>query len=311
MSLIRHLNPLEYKAIGILEFKIKTPLHVGTGGIEARRTLVRISGDRILIPSSTWKGSFRSISEKIAKSMKFEDKLAELAVRSFEEGQRVTYNVDRDFCEEILNVLKGGKSDIIPYNKDSLIKVASEIGFTSEELIEIEEKGFAARDDLLNRLAGSILAIHCPIGKLYGNHLLAGKLRFLDTILRVGVDRIVHHERPGIAIDRRSGRAKEHALFILESILGEGVKLRVIADNLIPGAEDSKLFSLTLKAIGNFGLSIGARKSAGMGLVELDKKSSSWYIVSLKDDKDGMKIANPLKYGEKKNFDEFLKWLLG
>ena len=310
MGLIHHLNPLEYKAIGILEFEIETPLHIGTGTTEMRRAFVRIPGNGgFLIPSSTWKGAFRSISERIAKSMDFRDKLAGLAVKLFKEEPRATYEVDERFCNEVINVLRGDTSNIIPYSSKDLIEVAAEIGFTLEEISEVKSRGFGARDNLLYRLSESILAIHCPIGKLYGNAVLAGKLRFLDTILKPEASKIILHERPGVAIDRYSGRVREEALFILESIIGERVKLKIIADNLAPGAEDSKLFALTLEAIDNFGLNLGARKSAGMGWLKLNNEASYWHIINLKDDESGAKIGNPFKHVEKRSIKEFLKWL--
>lgn len=308
MGLIRHLNPLEYKIIGFLEFKIEAPLHIGTGAGEARRAFVRILGDKgFLIPSSTWKGAFRAISEMIARKMGFRSELTNLAVKSFREEPRVTYEIDEKLQEEVLNVLRGDKSSIIPYSSEGLIEVASEIGFTHEEIDEIRDRGFNAHDNLLGRLTESILAIHCPIGKLYGNHVLAGKLRFFDTILEQRANMI--HERFGIAIDRCSGRVKNESLFILESIVGGEIKLKIIADNLTPGAEDSKLFASTLEVIKNFGICMGARKSVGMGVLTLNSESSQWYIINLKDDKSGVKIANPFKYAEKIDMESFLKWL--
>ena len=312
MGLIHHLNPLEYKAIGILEFEIETPLYIGTGTTDMRRTFIRIPGNRgFLIPSSTWKGAFRSISERIAKSMDFRDKLAGLAVKLFKEEPRVTYEVDEKFCNEVINVLRGDTSNIIPYSSKDLIEVAEETGFTLEEISEVKSRGFGARDNLLYRLSESILAIHCPISKLYGNAVLAGKLRFLDAILKPEASKIILHERPGVAIDRYSGRVREEALFILESIIGERVKLKIIADNLAPGAEDSKLFALTLEAIENLGLNLGARKSAGMGSLKMISEASYWYIINFREDKNGVKIGNPFKYAEKRNIKEFLRWLHG
>ncbi|MEM2165463.1 MAG: RAMP superfamily CRISPR-associated protein [Candidatus Bathyarchaeia archaeon] len=310
MNIVRHLSPLEYKVIGLLEFKIESPLNIGTGTADVRRTFARIPGDRgFIIPSSTWKGAFRSVSERIARSMDFRDKLAELAIKSFEEGLKISYKVDEKFCNEVLNVLRGGVSTIIPYSCEDLIEAAIEVGFTLEEINEIRERGFDAHSNLLYKLSESILAFHCPIGKLYGNHVLAGKLRFLDTILGLGNDGVMLHERSGVAIDRYSGRVREGALFILESIVNGKVRLIIIADNLIPGVEDSRLFALTLEAIENLGLSLGARKSTGMGWLILNSEKSYWYIIDLRNDKDGTKIGNPFKHAEKRYMKEFLKWL--
>lgn len=309
MGLVHHLSPLEYKAIGLLEFKVESPLHIGTGATDARRALIRIPGGRgLLIPSSTWKGAFRSVSERIARNMDFGNGLANLAVRSFREEPRAAYEVDRKFCEEVLNVLRGGKSSTLPYSSRDLVEAAGEVGFTREEIDEVKNRGFDARDNLLSRLAESILAIHCPIGKLYGNRVLAGKLRFFDTVLEQRAGMV--HEKPGVAIDRRSGRVKEALLFTLESIAGGEARLRIIADNLMPGAEDSRLFALTLEAIEALGLSLGARKSAGMGSLKMSTETSHWYVIDLKEDRGGAKIGNPFKYAERKSLKEFLEWLV-
>ena len=157
---------------------------------------------------------------------------------------------------------------------------------------------------ILEKMAEDYLATHCPIGKLYGNRVLAGKVRFLDTFLRSGTI-----YKPGIGIDRASGKTREGALYgVNVTPPGLQIKLKMIIDNLMPGEEDARLFGATLKTIKMMGLSIGSRKSVGLG--HLDLHNGIFYIVDLQNDKN-FAIGNPFEKGQKMKLEELIKWLQG
>ncbi|MCS7098692.1 MAG: RAMP superfamily CRISPR-associated protein [Candidatus Methanomethyliaceae archaeon] len=302
--MLRHLNPLEYVAIGFIKFNIESPVNIGAGEIGVRRLFLK-DEDVLIIPSSTWKGAFRSLTEKIAKSIEddgFLDELSLLAVKSYREGKSgIFYRIDNGIIDEMVKVIKGEKSKLFnQYNREIINQIAIKFKFTKfEELIEGSNREF------LEKITELILALNCPISKLYGNNIISGKIRFLDTLLRAG--RYALNIRPGIAIDRASGKVKEDALFFIESATSnEGIYLNIIADNLMPNLKESKLFSLTLKAIIELGLEIGARKSVGLGKLSLNTKESYWYVVRLHD---RLKLGNPFKYGEKLSIRDFIDWL--
>ena len=303
-----HLNPLRNKVVGVLEFEVESPLHVGVGGGEARRLLLRLPSGEPVIPSSTWKGAFRRMTEELAKTSTYEG-LSELAVKLYHEGPGgISYRgVDEEgeelfkgFVEEFASALRGVPSNRMRKVGEELKELLrGEMGYTD---MEIEE----AKGDrgLIQRMAENYLALHCPIGRLYGNRVMAGKLRFFDSILKVGET----HQRAGVGIDRRSGRVREGILYFIEAIPpGVEVRLHLIADNLIPGEEDSRLFASTLETIRELGLSIGGRRSAGLGHLKLD--GGEFHILELEGDRDKLAIGNPLRKTDKIGLREFIEYL--
>lgn len=295
-----HLNSLAYKAIGLLLFRLVSPLNIGLGGEGVRREFLTIPDGRLLIPASTWKGSFRHLTEIIARNTEFDD-IADLAVRLYKETiSGITYSEDREsFREYIIRF-----HDIL---RDANIReVLLELGYSEDEILEAGKDTEIGRR-ILSRMAEDFIAVNCPIGKLYGNRVIAGKVRFRDTLIKLDGERVRIHTRPGTGIDRKSGKVKEGVLYFIETIPpGVEIKLTIIADNLIPGSYESRLFASTLEALKLIGLSIGARKSAGGGHLLLD--DAIFYEIDLKNDKE-FAIGNPFKKAHRKTLGEFIEWL--
>jgi len=290
-----HLNPLMNKIVGELTFMLKSPLNVGSGEGERVRDFLRLPDGRLIIPSTTWKGAFRNLSELIARSTIFNG-LSGLAVRLYAEKRAgITYRGDR---EQFNQYVEGFKEEFRNRGKE-LEDLLRELGYDGGEIERALEDKI-----ILEKMAEDYLATHCPIGKLYGNRVLAGKVRFLDTFLRSGM-----MYKPSVGIDRESGKAREGALYWVNTIPpGPQIKLKMIIDNLIQGEDDARLFGATLKAIKMMGLSIGSRKSVGLGY--LDVHNGIFYIVDLQNDKN-FAIGNPFEKGQKKTLEELIEWLRG
>lgn len=295
-----HLHPLQTKIIGELEFVLESPLHIGAGGEEVRRSFLRLPTEELVIPSSTWKGAFRSLSEQLAKSANFSG-LVGLAVEVYnEEAGGISYRPPPSFVEEIVEVVRGNTSANIPHKPEEFLSIVKELGYTDDEITEVKTAGLGAK--VARRIAEDYLAIHCPIGSLYGNRVLAGKIRFVDSLLKSTTE-----IRPGVGIDRKSGKAETGILHFTEVISkGTKITLRLVADNIIQGQYDSRLFASTLKAIKELGLSIGARKSTGLGNLTL--KDAKFYLVDLRKD-EKLAIGNPFKRGNILNLLEFIEWI--
>lgn len=293
-----HLNPLEIKIIGLLPLRLESPLHVGAGGGDARRTFMRLPGGELIIPSSTWKGAFRSISEQLAKRMDF-DRVAKRAVEFYrEDGRGISYRGDGEGFEKLLMEFSS--------QLDELVKVLRRLGYSEEEIA-------AARDGrdvgILRDMAESYIALHCPIGKLYGNKVLAGKVRFGDVVIEEA--KTVY--RAGIGIDRKLMTVKGKMLYFTEAINpGAEIRLPILIDNLIPGEDDSALFSLTLEYLLEFGLNIGGRKNVGMGLLNIaldrGKNVEYFYLIELNRDQE-LAIGNPFKKGRKLTTKQLIEYL--
>lgn len=278
-----HLNPLYCKLVGEIVFRAETPLSVVIGGQEMLRQVLRV-GDMVVIPATTWKGAFRAIAERLAKTMELQG-VERLAVKLYRETPKgITYTpTDHDdewdiFLSEFKSVLKNEQTQTPRYNlsQKDIMRFLNDM-YIAPDGVDIEDK------------AARYLAYKCPIGKLFGNQVLAGKVRFIDTILKIEKT----HFRPGIGIDRPTGKVKENILYYIESIpSGTEVTLRFIADNLLPEHIETSLFEKTLLFVEKMGLQIGTRKSAGMGrLIVKDIKRRE---IDLRSD-TSLSIIRPFK----------------
>jgi CRISPR/Cas system CSM-associated protein Csm3 (group 7 of RAMP superfamily) len=283
-----HLNPLHRKLLVKFIFEAETPVSVGIGGEEVLRQVLRI-GHWIVIPSTTWKGAFRAIAERLAKTMEL-DGLERLAVKLYRETQKgIVYtpqNTDQDwetYLSEFKSVVNGNPIQ----NPQYVLKPQEVTQFLNDVYVDIEE--IKKAKDGYEKMAEGYLAYNCPIGRLFGNHVLAGKVRFMDTIIDVKQT----HFRPGIGIDRKTGKVREGILYYMESIPTKTeIPLALIADNLVDGENDTALFWLTLDYIEKIGLQIGAGKSRGFGLLML-KKYDKKVEIELKKENESQ-LVKPL-----------------
>jgi CRISPR/Cas system CSM-associated protein Csm3 (group 7 of RAMP superfamily) len=267
-------------------FEAETPVSVGVGGEEVLRQVLRI-GHWIVIPSTTWKGAFRAIAERLAKTMEL-DGLERLAVKLYRETQKgIVYtpqDTDQDW-ETYLSEFKSAVNGNPIQNPQYVLKPQEVTQFLNDVYVDIEEIKKAKNG--YEKMAEGYLAYNCPIGRLFGNHVLAGKVRFMDTIIDVKQT----HFRPGIGIDRRTGKVREGILYYIESIPSKTeISLRIVADNLVSGETDTTLFNNILDYIQKLGLQIGTRKTAGMGLLSL--KNIQKIDLDLKSDSE-LKIVRP------------------
>jgi CRISPR/Cas system CSM-associated protein Csm3 (group 7 of RAMP superfamily) len=267
-------------------FEAETPVSVGIGGEEVLRQVLRI-GHWIVIPSTTWKGAFRAIAERLAKTMEL-DGLERLAVKLYRETQKgIVYtpqDTDQDW-ETYLSEFKSAVNGNPIQNPQYVLKPQEVTQFLNDVYVDIEEIKKAKNG--YEKMAEGYLAYNCPIGRLFGNHVLAGKVRFMDTIIDVKQT----HFRPGIGIDRRTGKVREGILYYIESIPSKTeISLRIVADNLVSGETDTTLFNNILDYIQKLGLQIGTRKTAGMGLLSL--KNIQKIDLDLKSDSE-LKIVRP------------------
>ena len=296
-----HLEELSTKLIGILKFRAESPLYVGSGIPLVRRPLMRQPDGAIVIPSSSWKGAFRSIAEKLAKTMKLTG-LEGLAVQLYEEKERVAYNIRKDealkYLEKFEKALTSEEINEFKNLQETLLK----LGY-KEEIEKAKKEG--RKTSMFYDMAENYLALHCPVGKLFGNTVVAGKLRFFDVVLRG----IRTKTRAGVGIDRSFGGARPDILYFTELIpKGTLLDLRIIADNLKQGEADSRLLAEVFEWVKELGLQLGGRKSVGLGELKLLDEESEVYLVSLEDE-GGLALANPIRHGKRLLFVDFLKWL--
>jgi CRISPR/Cas system CSM-associated protein Csm3 (group 7 of RAMP superfamily) len=279
------------KFAGVIEFKAATPLHIG-GEKEANALLtLRLPDGRLLIPSSTWKGSLRALAEKLAPTLPLSslEKLAVERVMPAQEPKEAREKV-KDLLSDFESALRGGASKVFdPVDvREKLLRA----GF---DLERIEDREWALV---------TYLSLYCPVGKLFGNWARAGSLRFLDTVLPASTQR-----RPGVGIDRKAGTVRENVLYFVEtSEAGLRVPLVLAGEVEARGSAPAKLLSYLLKAVAAVGLNVGGRKSAGLGLLLVEKARFHAFEIGAAGDESGVLLANPFK-APPMSLQEFADWL--
>lgn len=300
-----HLTSIFNKVVGEIKFMTQSHLHVGEH--EPGSTLLRIMklpDGSYLIPAPTWKGCLRSIAEKLAPSLRLQG-LEKLALKAYSSGGLRIKDVDReltDYISEFRTVLlKGGESTIISQSRQELLRILIDIGY-SEEI----EDGRERIESVLMDMAADYLALHCPLGRLFGNKVIASKLRPQDTLIEAPVT----ERRPGVGIDRESATVKGDILFFIEALpTNLTVKMRFVADNLVPGAADSRLLAGVLDWIEKIGLQIGGRKSVGLGFMK--PVNYAFHLVEMSGVDAWKQLANPLKHAKKLTLEQFVKFAKG
>lgn len=292
-----HLLPLRNRIIGRLDFDLVSPLHIGSGEPGARREFLR-AGENLVIPASSIKGSFRRVAERLQKSVQTDEPPS--AFFEIGEGKLELKDVEKAIEWFIGSV--GGKEDL------ALLR---SLGY-HDELQDVKEENLRdylrslreKKPKLLERMARDYATVHHPLYRLFGGEKIASKIRFLDVML--DRRRVKLMTKPGVAIDRKSGRAMEHHLAFFEAVEPTRISIWFIADNVLPGEDEARLLAGVLGAVREMSISLGARKTAGMGRLEL--REGSFWIIDFRKGEE-VTLANPFK-GEK-NFEEIISYLLG
>jgi len=118
--------------------------------------------------------------------------------------------------------------------------------------------------------AKNIYADACAVCRLFGNGVMAGKLKFADARLANIAAWLGTELRTGNAIDRDTHTTVAGVLYDTEVIpAGTEFKLRITAENL--SEEEARIFSQLMRHFANGGITVGGRSRAGLGTVEADQ----------------------------------------
>jgi CRISPR/Cas system CSM-associated protein Csm3 (group 7 of RAMP superfamily) len=286
--------PPKVKFVGLLSFRSEGPIHVGKAREGNVLYVLRLPDGRLLIPASTWKGAFRALAERLALTMPMSG-LEELAVKIVMPAQRQ---------EE---AAKGVERDLVDEFRAALEKKSSRVFDPADVEEKLLSLGYSTDPSLIEdpRLAlVHYLCLHCPVGRLFGNWARAGGLRFFDTILASSAQR-----RPGVGIDRRTGTVREDVLYYVETSEA-GLKVPLVLAGELEGRGDTpaRLLASTLEAVEAVGLSVGGRKSVGLGLLSLQEARFHAFELGVGGDADGALLANPLR-APSMSLKDFAAWL--
>jgi len=261
----RHI--LLTRLLAKLRFRLLSPLHIGLGerGFLIQNTLLV---EKYVIPASSLKGSLRRIAEWLMKSKleSYTDELVKKAVQLHREERGPiehtpppSENANKTI-DEIYNKLKDSR----------------------KELFDFLWKQF--REDK-RKIVDVGLGVLCPVCSIFGCPSFAGKMRL--TGAKIANDSYTLRFIWGVGINRETRTAERNVLFA-HQVIDPGVTLccEIIVDNLIPGDPDAQLFADLLKYLHEEGFQVGARKSVGLGCLDLDVENSEFAFADLRNKRD-------------------------
>ncbi len=303
-----YLNPLSIRIIGRLTFHCVSGIHIGIKGEGMHKPALKVN-DMLLIPATSWKGSFRAISERVINAMTLDGVEGLLRKLYVEDEDGIGFKSrgyeTREF-DNLLGYIKSRHEEVLKI-MEQLVLGNDEVMTMLREIKSSEElKSFVSSNRVGMSLLQRYLGMIYPITSLYGSQGVAGKVRFMDTIVKADVS-----WRPGVGIDRMTMRSDEGKLYSYEVLVpnsGE-VVLRLIIDNVYPKTLEAKVLSATLRLIKKDGIQIGGSKSRGIGHMVL-KEERSWFRVMDVSNKVDLAtkvrlIASP-KNGNLMSFNDFL-----
>ena len=232
-------------------------------------TLLRY-GNELVVPYSSWKGSFKRVSEVIAKS--YGDGAASHHVNDEHEGYS-----DGDIETIVKGITESvGKGNIGGKKVDgSRIRLQSFPGFDglASAFAPIEYSEDEVREIVREFVASS----KCPIDRLYGSKFFASELSFSDSTLPTDLVETITH----VTINRKTWTAlkrEESGNLFSEEVVGP-LQLSVRVLLRVPSEEDMSLWKQTLEYVEEEGLQLGSGKSRGLGVARLLPAESSVKIV--------------------------------
>ena len=223
-----------------LKFLTQNGFRIGGKVEQNLLTQLRIDEDTFIIPASSWKGTFRRVSEIVAGNKDHFD------------GHK---NGNADEAKEFAK-------------KDKVFRKIAE----SHEMIKIREDGEIEvnkeNEENENEFVKLYKEFNCPIERLYGGEYFAGAITISDTVIKAEIDQRTH-----VTIDRKSRKGIENHLFSEEIVNVSSVEVFVVVRG------EFELWKNTLKFLRDLGYFIGAGKSRGIGYIKLDEKESMFAEV--------------------------------
>ncbi|MEM2857111.1 MAG: RAMP superfamily CRISPR-associated protein [Candidatus Nitrosocaldaceae archaeon] len=211
----------------------------------------------------------------------------------------VMRNITRKIYDNSCNKGEHNKDMINQIDENKIKEELSKI-FTVKQLDKLN------KDDKLNLY----LALRCPICKLFGSHMLCGKLLFSDMFPSNDAKIFTY---TGISINRKKRTVEEDRLFTTEYIMSSYTQMKIIANNIIDRQEHELLITL-LTIISDKGIQIGGLRSKGYGLLMLDKDRSKITVLEFISPKDEDGVIGNLKtllkkdnYYKEFTVDEYVK----
>lgn len=227
-----------------LKFRVPNGFRIGSKLEGNLVTQLRIDGDIVLIPSSSWKGMFRRVSESVLNS------------REHSNGHSVSDKVIQD------EVLK--KAEDLARVDERFRKIAE-----SNNLITIKGLQGETQVNDKEKFAELYGEYSCPIERLYGGKYFAGGITVSDTVIKSPEI----EQRTHVSIDRKTRKRMEGHLYQEEIVHVNFLEVKVIVRG------EFELWKNTLKFLRDIGYFIGGGKSRGIGYIKLDDKESMYAEV--------------------------------
>ena len=305
---MNHLRVIKDRTLGELVFECPHGIHVGSGTALFTKDIIRIKDNYVVIPMTSWKGIFRSLSTRLLNTIKKKyDKVTQLIIdrQLYNENERKLNITTADIIDLVESIgnreIKEKLLDLAGRNNDLRAKIKD------NDLVNlIKNPDVETRNNVISLLT-RYLSMSFPLTSLYGAEGLAGKLRFLDTFFYADL-----HIKTSVSIDRKTNKSLEGRLFniVIAYPKDDIIKLRILIDNIRNGSDAEKqLIKSTLQYVKAQGIHIGGEKSRGIGYLKMIPEHTSFKTLQIENNKETLeKIAKPTTWPHK-TIDEFLEWI--
>ncbi|WP_157935528.1 RAMP superfamily CRISPR-associated protein [Kyrpidia spormannii] len=297
MSLLHHSLQNAWIIRGTLE--LMSPLHIGVSergamGMDAK--VVRWPDGRPVIPGSSLKGVLRSFLETVGQNESLRNLLSPegppvCIITENPCGREFRKKEDRDKWRR--------RQMAIPTNGDPDPDDGSR---GSWDNLSEEEKAEIDRE-----LAEAIYRSLCPICRLFGNQLFAGKISIPDLVPEQGHPTEWFDVRDGVGIDRDTRTARNGVKYDFE-LVNPGVvfPLTVRAMNLED--DEQAWLLLGLEALRNGELFLGGKTSRGLGSV---RGIGSWRISRMESRGPEDIVLHYLGRDEEEDYEPWVNQVMG
>jgi len=271
------LNTLLYLELVFKPFNDYTYLHISGEKDSMYIPVYRVRGEPY-IPISSIYGALRHIAEAVARS----------SLNS------VSNDIEKMFIDMHCKQKDGGLRHICSNNFDylktihELIRTLFEKGRdieryfvtqdTKAEIFVVIDKALQIKNiEAIPSSVEPLLSFLCPICRLFGGL----GMKSMITLLDVKIVPEAATTQTQTSINRSLGIAHTGYLYSTEYIALNELKLKIIVRNIKINSIESKILKALLTYLKDIGISIGGRKTLGLGRLKVDPDKSTGIYINL------------------------------
>lgn len=279
------LNNIIYLELVFKPFNDYSYVHISNGEKDSTYVPVyKVKGEPYISITSVY-GALRRIVEGIAKSSinamqnSIEKILAASHCELKDKALRHICAGDTQYLEivnKIVYAIFDKDENIERHFVSEDVKTDIKIAL-SRALAEAKKEIFVSLDVIPGSLE-PLLSFLCPICRLVGGPSIKSKIGILSV--KPYISAIVTHTKT--SVDRVSNTVHPGYLYSIELLALDKLEIVMVVKNVKPNSIEMKLLKASLDYLMNIGITIGGRKTIGLGKFKLDPEESKGIYIDLK-----------------------------